>query len=51
MVERFEATPDGAILAICSGGSVYQAIPGAWKWTPLLPDHQDLRVESLAYLS
>jgi photosystem II stability/assembly factor-like uncharacterized protein len=51
MVERFEPTPDGAILAICRGGSLYRADPGEWKWTPLLPSPKELRVESVAYLS
>lgn len=49
MVERFLPAPDGTILAICSGGGLWRAIPGEWSWTPALPVGASFKVESVAF--
>lgn len=51
MVELFVAAPDGAIWAVCSGGRLLRADPGAWRWSSALPAGGGLRVESVAFVS
>jgi hypothetical protein len=50
MVEVFVPAPDGSILAILGGGDLYQAVPGEWRWSPVLPDGANLSVESVAFV-
>ncbi len=51
MVEEFLPAPDGEIWAICSGGRLLRAVPGAWQWEPILPASADVQVRSVAFLS
>lgn len=50
MVELFVGAPDGTIWAICSGGRLLQAVPGAWHWHPVIPEWAGLRVQALAFV-
>ncbi|MGH2618630.1 MAG: hypothetical protein ACRDJC_25655, partial [Thermomicrobiales bacterium] len=50
MVELFQATPDGSIWALCSGGRLLHAEPGAWQWRSLLPTGTTIEVKSVAFL-
>lgn len=37
MVELFVPAPDGSVYAVCSGGRLLRAEPGAWRWSSVLP--------------
>jgi photosystem II stability/assembly factor-like uncharacterized protein len=50
MVEWFVAAPDGDVWAICSGGRLLRATPGAWSWEPALPPAAALQARSLAFV-
>jgi photosystem II stability/assembly factor-like uncharacterized protein len=50
MVELFVAAPDGAIWAICSGGRLFRAEPGEWRWRSLLPEGANVEVQAVAFL-
>ena len=51
MVELFVAAPDGTIWAICSGGRLLRAEPGAFFWRSALPDGADVTVKSVAFVA
>jgi len=49
MVELFVAAPDGDVWAICSGGRLLRATPGAWAWASALPPGAAHQVRSIAF--
>lgn len=49
MVEVFVSAPDGSVWAVCSGGRLLRADPGAWSWRSPLPTGASLRVESISF--
>ncbi len=51
MVELFVAAPDASVWAICSGGRLLQAAPGAWTWSSALPDAAAPAVKSIAFVA
>lgn len=54
MVELFVPSPDNTIYAICSGGRLLvaePADPGNWHWRSVLPDHADIKVQSVSFLT
>ena len=51
MVELFVAAPDGSVWAICSGGRLFRATPGAWSWESALPPAESLQARSLAFVT
>lgn len=50
MVECFVPAPDGSIWAICSGGRLFTAQPGEWRWTSPLPAGSAIAVESVSFV-
>ena len=54
MVELFVTAPDDAVWAVCSGGRLLHATPGAWDWRSALPADSDLdsglKVQSVAFV-
>lgn len=50
MVERFMPAPDGSIWAVCSGGRLFQAVPGEWHWSSPLVVGAQLSVESVSFV-
>ena len=50
MVELFLAAPDGSVWALCAGGRLFRAEPGAWQWRSLLPTNARVNVRSVAFL-
>lgn len=51
MVELFVAAPDSSVWAICSGGRLLRAEPGAWLWRSALPAAADLTVQSISFVA
>ena len=51
MVELFVAAPDDTIWAVCSGGRLLRATPGAWHWRSALPAGADLTVQSITFVT
>jgi photosystem II stability/assembly factor-like uncharacterized protein len=51
MVERFEPAPDGSIWAICSGGRVFRAMSGEWRWTTPLPATSGIDVDAVSFVA
>lgn len=50
-VERFEEAPDGTVWALCSGGRLFAAEPGNWRWSNPLPESADgLAIESITFV-
>jgi hypothetical protein len=45
----FVAALDGEVWAICSGGRLLRATPGAWTWESALPAGAALHVRSVAF--
>jgi hypothetical protein len=50
MVELYVPAPDNSIWAICSGGRLFRAEPGEWKWQPPFPDDGTFEVKSVAFI-
>ena len=51
MIERFEPAPDGSVWAICSGGRLFRAMPGEWRWSAPLPSGADVVVDSVCFVA
>jgi photosystem II stability/assembly factor-like uncharacterized protein len=49
MVERFQPAPDGSVWAICSGGRLFRAVPGEWKWSPVVILPEGVTAESVCF--
>ena len=49
MVERFQPAPDGSVWAVCSGGSLFRALPGEWIWSPGLTLPAGVTAESVCF--
>jgi hypothetical protein len=50
MVERFQPAPDGSVWAVCSGGRLFRALPGEWKWSPAVTLPAGVTVESVCFV-
>jgi hypothetical protein len=50
MVEEFIPAPDDSIWALRSGGTLYRAEPGEWRWHPVLDPNSGLNVKSVAFI-
>ncbi len=50
MVELFVAAPDDTVWAVCAGGRLLCAMPGAWHWRSALPAGAELTVQSIAFV-
>lgn len=49
MVERFRVAPDGLIWAVCSGGRLFKARAGEWKWTEAVELPEGITTESICW--
>ncbi|MBV7339898.1 hypothetical protein KFU94_69160 [Chloroflexi bacterium TSY] len=50
MVERFHPAPDASVWAICSGGRLFRAEPGEWKWSSVVPLPEGVTAESVCFV-
>lgn len=50
MVEIFAPAPDGSIWAVCSGGRLMRAEPGAWQWRSALPQGSQIDAQSVSFV-
>jgi hypothetical protein len=50
MVERFQPAPDGSVWAVCSGGKLFRALAGEWKWSSVVTLPAGVTTESVCFV-
>jgi photosystem II stability/assembly factor-like uncharacterized protein len=50
MVERFQIAPDASVWAVCSGGGLFRAAAGEWKWSSVVTLPAGVKAEAVCFV-